>query len=45
MRENNEMTNENLYKGSKAKNIVKAFKNNAVHWSKVFALFQIQMHA
>jgi len=45
MRENNEMTDENLYKGSKAKNIVKAFKNNSVHWSKVFALFQIQMHA
>jgi asparagine synthase (glutamine-hydrolysing) len=45
MRENNEINDETLYRGQKSKTIVKAFQNNTVHWSKVFALFQIQMHA
>lgn len=45
MRENQEITNDSLYRGRKSKNIIKAFKNNNVHWSKAFALFQIQMHA
>jgi len=45
MRKNHEIANDNLYKGSKSKSIVRAFKNNTVHWSKAFALFQIQMHA
>jgi len=45
MKENKEITNESLYKRSKSKSIIKSFKNNSVHWSKAFALFQIQMHA
>jgi asparagine synthase (glutamine-hydrolysing) len=45
LRQNNEINNENLYKGKKAQSIIKAFKNNTMHWSKVFALYQIQMHA
>ncbi len=44
MREHDEINNENLYRG-KAKKIVKGFKKNNMHWSKVFALYQIQMNA
>lgn len=44
MRENNAINDESLYKGIKSKSIVKAFQKNSVHWSKVYALFQIQMH-
>ncbi len=40
-----EINNENLYRGKKAQSIVKAFKNNNMHWSKVFSLYQIRMHA
>jgi len=45
MKQNNELSDESLYKGEKAKNIIKAFKNNQMHWSKVFALYQIQRYA
>jgi asparagine synthase (glutamine-hydrolysing) len=45
LRENIEINNINLYNGKKAKNIIKAFKNNTMHWSKAFALYQIQVHA
>ncbi len=45
MKQNKEITDESLYKKSKSKSIVKSFKNNSVHWSKAFALFQIRMHA
>lgn len=45
MRGNREITNQSLYKERRSKSIIKSFKNNAVHWSKAFALFQIQMHA
>jgi len=45
MKENKEITNESLYKGNRSKSIIKSFKNNTVHWSKAFALFQIQIHA
>jgi asparagine synthase (glutamine-hydrolysing) len=45
MRAHHEINNENLYQGKKAKSIVKAFKNNSMHWSKVFSLYQIRMHA
>jgi asparagine synthase (glutamine-hydrolysing) len=44
MREHSEINNENLYKGKKAQSIVKDFKKNTMHWSKVFALYQIRMH-
>jgi len=39
------VSNENLYKGTEAKKIVKAFKDDQMHWSKAFALYQIQHHA
>jgi asparagine synthase (glutamine-hydrolysing) len=45
MKDHNELSDENLYSGTKAKNIVKSFKKNQLHWSKVFALYQIQQHA
>lgn len=45
LKENQEITNENLYKRQKSKSIIKSFKNNSVHWSKAFALFQIQADA
>lgn len=44
MRENVEINNETLYKGKMARSIVADFKKNTMHWSKVFALYQIQMH-
>ena len=40
-----EISNENLYRGRIAKNAVKKFKNGQMHWSKVFALYQIQIYA
>jgi asparagine synthase (glutamine-hydrolysing) len=45
MKAHHEINNENLYRGKKAQSIVKAFKNNSMHWSKVFLLYQIRMHA
>lgn len=45
MKENERITDESHYKRSKSKSIIKSFKNNSVHWSKAFALFQLQMHA
>jgi asparagine synthase (glutamine-hydrolysing) len=45
MKAYHEINNENLYRGKRAQNIVKAFNNNNMHWSKVFALYQIRMHA
>lgn len=44
MREHKEINNETSYKGKKARSIVKDFKNNSMHWSKVFALYQLQRH-
>jgi len=44
MRQHTEINNPNLYHGKKAQTIIKEFKNNTMHWSKVFALYQIQMH-
>jgi len=45
MRQHTEICNENLYKSSKAQSIIKGFKNDEVHWSKAFALYQVQTHA
>ncbi|HEY4196899.1 MAG TPA: asparagine synthase (glutamine-hydrolyzing), partial [Mucilaginibacter sp.] len=45
MRNNIEINNLNLYRGKKARSIMKAFKSNTMHWSKAFALYQIRMHA
>jgi len=44
MREHSEINNESLYEGKKTQSIVKDFKRNTMHWSKVFALYLIRMH-
>jgi asparagine synthase (glutamine-hydrolysing) len=33
-----------LYKGKLARSIINKFKNNDIHWSKAFALYQVQAH-
>lgn len=40
----NEISDSSLYKGKPAADIVKKFKNNSIHWSKAFALYQIRNH-
>lgn len=42
MGQHHQITNENLYHGKKSKEIVRTFKKDRAHWSKVFALYQIQ---
>jgi len=39
-----EISNEHLYKGKFAQNSVIKFKSGQMHWSKVFALYQVQLH-
>ena len=39
-----EISNEKLYKGKFAQNEVLKFKSGQMHWSKLFALYQIQLH-
>ncbi|MCR8560201.1 asparagine synthase (glutamine-hydrolyzing) [Mucilaginibacter sp. BJC16-A38] len=39
-----EISDEVLYRGRIAKDTVKKFKQGRLHWSKVFALYQIQLH-
>ncbi|MFD2864281.1 asparagine synthase (glutamine-hydrolyzing) [Mucilaginibacter antarcticus] len=45
MAQNLEIVAEDAYTGKKAKSVIKAFKGNKVHWSKAFALYQLQKHA
>lgn len=44
MSKHNEISNANLYKGDFAQNIVRRFKGGRLHWSKIFALYQIQLN-
>jgi asparagine synthase (glutamine-hydrolysing) len=44
MSKHSELSNANLYKGKLAKNVVNKFKKGKLHWSKLFALYQIQLH-
>ncbi|AYL97234.1 asparagine synthase (glutamine-hydrolyzing) [Mucilaginibacter celer] len=44
MREHEQISNVNMYKGKKAQNIIQQFKTNTLHWSKAFALYQVQNH-
>ncbi|MDN5286183.1 MAG: asnB [Mucilaginibacter sp.] len=39
-----DVSNSELYKGKLAQSIINKFKNNSMHWSKAFALYQIQAH-
>jgi len=45
MKEHDQISNENLYKSAAAKKIIRRFHNDQVHWSKIFALYQVQQHA
>ena len=40
---NPEIGNETLYRGTFARDAVKKFKKGEMHWSKIFALYQIQL--
>jgi len=44
MSKHSEIGNVNLYKGNVAQEAVKKFKNGQMHWSKAFALYQIQIN-
>jgi asparagine synthase (glutamine-hydrolysing) len=44
MRQHSEISNETLYTNKAEKNIIKNFKNNQVHWSKAYTLYQLQLH-
>lgn len=44
MGHHSEISNEKLYKGKFAQNEVLKFKSGQIHWSKMFALYQIQLH-
>jgi asparagine synthase (glutamine-hydrolysing) len=39
-----EINDSELYKDKLAKNTIEKFKNNKIHWSKAFALYQVQGH-
>lgn len=44
MTEHDEVSNSQFYRGKPAQNIIRKFKNKGMHWSKAFALYQIQPH-
>jgi len=44
MGNHSEISNEHLYRGKFAQNAVMKFKSGQMHWSKVFALYQVQLH-
>ncbi len=39
-----EISNKHLYKGKVAQSYINKFKDGQMHWSKAFALYQIQLH-
>jgi len=39
-----EISDSNSYKGKAAQTMIKKFKNKGMHWSKAFALYQVQAH-
>ncbi|WP_255547604.1 asparagine synthase (glutamine-hydrolyzing) [Mucilaginibacter sp. dw_454] len=44
MRNHPAITDLNLYNSNKGKSIITLFNKNKIHWSKAFALYQIQRH-
>jgi asparagine synthase (glutamine-hydrolysing) len=42
---NEQISNSNNYRGKAAKKIIAQFNNNNLHWSKAFALYQVQTNA
>jgi len=45
MRQFSGISDYHLYSGKTAQDIIRKFNNNQVHWSKAFALYQLQQHA
>ncbi|MDN3548750.1 asparagine synthase (glutamine-hydrolyzing) [Mucilaginibacter aquaedulcis] len=45
MMQHHAIINVDHYRGKMAKNLIGKFSNNEIHWSKIFALYQIQGHA
>lgn len=43
MARHHDIGNVNFYKGKAAQKFIKRFRNNDVHWSKAFALYQLQL--
>jgi asparagine synthase (glutamine-hydrolysing) len=39
---NKAIVDEGVYKGKEAKRVIRKFKNNKLHWSKAYALYQLQ---
>jgi asparagine synthase (glutamine-hydrolysing) len=44
MQQNAGISNADLYKGKKAQSVVRKFKKGEVHWSKAYALYQVEPH-
>jgi asparagine synthase (glutamine-hydrolysing) len=44
MMDHPDISNSQAYKGLPAQSVIKKFKNKGIHWSKAFALYQIQAH-
>jgi asparagine synthase (glutamine-hydrolysing) len=44
MKQHADISNESLYTNKTAKSIIKQFKNDGVHWSKAFMLYQLNKH-
>jgi len=44
MSQNKEICDPSLYNGKVAKSAINKFKENKMHWSKIFALYQIRIH-
>jgi len=42
MKEHQLISDTDNYKGKAAQNAIKQFKNDSIHWSKAFALYQVQ---
>jgi asparagine synthase (glutamine-hydrolysing) len=44
MMDNQAISNSGLYRGKLAQSTITKFNNNNMHWSKAFALYQVQSH-
>jgi len=45
MKDYDDISNENLYRRNESIKVIKKFKTGQVHWSKIFALYQIRLDA
>ncbi|MET3979709.1 asparagine synthase (glutamine-hydrolyzing) [Mucilaginibacter sp. UYP25] len=44
MAANGQISNEDYYKGVQAKKVINSFNKGTIHWSRAFALYQVQGH-